>query len=747
VSRVNPQQIVRIAEQAAEEFDLRQFINFFWRKWKLIAAIAVAVLFAVVLFLANATPRYTASAQLLLDPQRDQTPGADAVLSALTLDQTAVDSQVTVMRSNILLRRVVEGQKLVNDHEFGVGPDTGPSVFARVRQSVLGFFIEDNPTPDARSKDQAIPPDILASIQKLRNVLTVERVGRTYVISVSVTSVDQFKAARLANAVADAFIVDKLEARFVSAQRATSWLGDRLEELRTQLRQSEEAVANFRAEHGLFQTGQNVTVNEQQLSELNAKLVTARAEAAEKKAKYDQLEDLRTNGRNVQALPDVLRSTVIGQLRTQEADVSRREADLVARYSDRHPLVVNVRAERRDIEHALDAEVARIAANLKNEYDVAKAGADALAANLRAAGGASSADDRINVGLRELERTAFVNKTLFEDFLSRAKITEERSTFEVREARLITQATPPAAPSFPPKVLTLAIGLIAGLLLGSGAAVASEMLNQGFTTPKDVEDRLDLPVLASVKRLSVVELTVERTTLPLARYLIAKPMSRFAEAVRSVRTGIQMTNVDDIPRVVQVTSAIPNEGKSSLSMSLAFSAASVSGQKVALVDGDFRHPTITRFFGLEKSAGIVDVLVGTAEIGAVAHVDEPSGVHVFSAGSKTQNPPDLLGSERMRTLVAFLRANYDYVVLDSPPVGPVSDAVVTSALADKVLFIVQWGKTAREIVADSVRQIQGDKKVAGVVLNFVNEREARKYGKYAYSYYYGRRYYKSYYAD
>jgi Mrp family chromosome partitioning ATPase len=122
-------------------------------------------------------------------------------------------------------------------------------------------------------------------------------------------------------------------------------------------------------------------------------------------------------------------------------------------------------------------------------------------------------------------------------------------------------------------------------------------------------------------------------------------------------------------------------------------------------------------------------------------------VHVFSAGSKTQNPPDLLGSERMRTLVAFLRANYDYVVLDSPPVGPVSDAVVTSALADKVLFIVQWGKTAREIVADSVRQIQGDKKVAGVVLNFVNEREARKYGKYAYSYYYGRRYYKSYYAD
>jgi exopolysaccharide transport family protein len=746
VSKLNPQHIVQMASDAAEEFDLRQFINFFWRKWKLIASVTVAVMFVVTLYLANATPRYTASAQLLLDPQRDQTPGTEAVLSALTLDQTAVDSQVTVMRSNILLRRVVESQKLATDSEFGVHPDTGQAVFARVRQTVLGFFAPEIPISDARTKDQAIPPDILRAIQHLRSALAVERVGRTYVISVSVTSIDQFKAARLANAVADAFIVDKLEARFVSAHRATTWLGDRLEELRKQLRGSEEAVANFRAEHGLFKTSQNVTLNEQQLSELNAKLVTAHADAAEKKAKYDQLEALRTNGRSAQALPDVLHSTVIGQLRTQEAEISRREADLVARYSDRHPAVVNVRAERRDVARALDAEVGRISANLKNEYDVANAGADALAASLRQAGGASSVDDRVNVGLRELERTAFVNKTLFEDFLSRAKITEERSTFEVREARLITQATPPGAPSFPPRVLTMAIGLVAGLLLGSGGAVATEMLNQGFTTPREVEERLELPVLASIKRLSPGELTVERSALSMPRFLVAKPMSRYAEAIRAVRTGIQMTNVDDTPKVIQVTSAIPNEGKSSISMSLAFSAAALSGQKVALVDADFRHPSISRFFALENAPGVVDYLLGSAELTAVTHVDEATGLHVFCAGSKTRNPPDLLGSERMRVFIGHLRSNYDYVVVDTPPVGPVVDAAVMASLADKVLFIVRWGKTVREVVADSTRQLAGDKKVAGIVLNFVDEKEARKYGKYAYSYYYGTKYYKSYYA-
>nr|WP_294548966.1 polysaccharide biosynthesis tyrosine autokinase [uncultured Rhodopila sp.] len=736
-----------MASTAAEEFDLRQFINFFWRKWKFIASVTVAVLIVVIMFLATATPRYTASAELLLDPNVDKTPGTESLFNALTLDQTVVDSQVAVMRSNILLQRVVKSQKLVADPEFGVGPDTGRTVFARVQQAITGFFAEDAAKSQISAKDEIFPPDVLAAIARLRAAFAVERVGRTYVIKVSITSVDRFKAARLANAVADAFIVDKLEARFASAQRATTWLGDHLEQLRTQLRDSEQAVADFRSEHGLITTGKDITLNEEQLSELNAKLVTARADAAEKKAKYDQVLALRSNGGDVQALPDVLRSTVISQLRAQEADVSRREADLIARYSDRHPSVVNVRAERRDIERALGAEVTRIAANLKSEYDVARAGADALQASLAQVSGASSADGRVTVGLRELERTAFVNKTLFEDFLSRAKISEERSTFEVREARLITQATPPSAPSFPPKALTIAIGLVAGLLLGSGGAVATEMLRQGFTTPREVEERLDLPVLGSIKRLSASELTVERSTLTLARFLVAKPMSRFAEAIRLVRTGIQMADVDNIPRVIQVTSAIPNEGKTTISLALAFSAAATSSQKVALVEGDFRHASLTRFFGLEKSKGVVDLLLGTETIETITHVDEATGVHVFVGGSKTQNPPDLLGSERMRDFIETLRSRYDYIVLDTPPVGPVADAIVASALADKVVFIIHWGRTAREVVSDSIRLLLGDKKVAGVVLNLVNESEARKYGRYAYSYYYGRRYYKSYYAE
>jgi capsular exopolysaccharide synthesis family protein len=453
------------------------------------------------------------------------------------------------------------------------------------------------------------------------------------------------------------------------------------------------------------------------------------------------LRGLRISGGNAQAQQDVLRSPVISQLRAQEGAVSQREAELVARYDDRHPAVVSVRAELRNIERALLAEVGRIAANVQSEWEVAQAGANALEASLREVGKATSADDRVNVRLRELERVALVNKTLFEDFLPRAKITEGRSTFEVREARLISQATPPSTPSYPSDIFTIAFGLVAGLALGAGAAATVEGLSQGFTAPREIEEKLDLPVLASIKRMSAEELSVGGIKLQMPRFLVAKPRSQFAEAIRSIRTGVQMTDVDRAPKVIQLTSAIPGEGKTMVSTSIAVAAA-LAGQKVALVDGDFRHPSVTRFFGLEASPGVVDVLLGNLDLSTITHVDE-TGVHVFGSGSNTHSPPDLLGSSRMRGLIDSLRCNYDLVVIDTPPIGPVIDAAMLASIADRTIFVVHWGRTARDLVGDAVRQIPGKKKIAGVVLNFVNEREVRKHGKYAD----GSRYYKSYYLE
>ena len=250
------------------------------------------------------------------------------------------------------------------------------------------------------------------------------------------------RAAQLANAVADAYVVDQLDARLESAKRASGWLSDRLVELRQQLRDSEEAVAKFRKEHGLTRSGPTVALNEQQLADLNSKLIAARTDAAEKKARVDFLADLAAGKKTLDSLPDSMTSTssVMGALRAKLADASQRQADLLARYNSRHPAVVNVEAEKRDIERSIAAETQRMAQTVKSEYALAKARLDAMEQAMREATGQGGLDNDDAVRLRELERTAAVNKTLFEDFLQKAKITDEQSTFRARDVRVIMPA-------------------------------------------------------------------------------------------------------------------------------------------------------------------------------------------------------------------------------------------------------------------------------------------------------------------
>jgi capsular exopolysaccharide synthesis family protein len=311
---------------------------------------------------------------------------------------------------------------------------------------------------------------------------------------------------------------------------------------------------------------------------------------------------------------------------------------------------------------------------------------------------------------------------------------------------VITPALAPGGPSYPNKNRTLMMALIIGLGLGVGGAYAKEMLNAGFTTPKQIEDMLELPLLASVSRMEARQLLVDGKAIPIPLFPAIKPLSRYSEAMRSLKNGIQMADVDNPPTVIQFTSSVPSEGKTTVGLSFVTSLAT-SGLKVLYIDADMRHPSGSKFLNIQNETGLVDILLGhVAPQDAIRHRDD-GRFWVLGAGSKTQNPPDLLSSDRMKALVGGLRKSFDYVVIDTPPVGPVIDPVIVSRLADKIVFVVRWADTSRELVRNSIQQLSGHKKVAGVVFNHVHEGEARKYGKYAYSYYYGSRYYKNYYSE
>jgi capsular exopolysaccharide synthesis family protein len=713
------------AGEVEQRLDLHEILSFVWRQWKFIAAIVAVVMLIGVVSLLRQTPLYTATAQVLLERQREKAPGVEAILTDVALDYAMIESQIAIMRSSVFLRRVVQNEGLVG-------------------QPVSDA--DDSQRGAAGTGSQSIPDSEMGVIESLKGALSVSRlVQQGHVLAISVTSPDPMKAARLANAVADAYLLDKLDTRFEAAKRASAWLSDRLVDLRKQLRESEEAVAKFRADNGLFQSG-NVTLNQQQLSELNAKLVDARADVAQKKAQVELLDSIQAKGGNLQNVPDISNAGALPALRQQAATLSQQQSELMARYGATHPLVVNVRAQQSDVERAIATETRRLVASRKNEYDLAQSRVTSLEQSLREATGQTSIDDTTAIRLRELERTAAVNKSLFEDFLQRAKITQEQSTFEAHEARVISPALPPGAPSSPRKGQYMAINLLIGLFVGVGAAIAKEMLNAGFTTPKQIEDLLGLPVLASVNRMGPDDLRVDGKVVPISHYPAVRPLSRYSEAIRALRSGIQMTDVDHPPKVIQLTSTVPGEGKTTIALSIAGSAAN-SGLKVLVIDADLRHPSASRVLNVHKERGLVDLLLGQVDVQEVLRLNDEDRYWVLPAGNKTQNPPDLLGSERMKSLVAGFRQTFDMIIIDTPPAGPVIDPVVVSQLSDKIVLIVRWAVTPRELVKQCVQQLSGHRKIAGIAFNHVDENQAQKYGKYAYSYYYGSRYYKKYYTE
>lgn len=720
-----------------ETLDFRRIIDFLLRRWRLVAATAAVVTALTILVLMALTPRYTSTAQILLDLKSEKSSGIDAIIADAVTDNSLIDSQISILESSSLLGRVVDSQNLVNDPEFGTPQDAGRPWYALITDLI---FPKGDTTATA---DQLAALQKQAAVGRLWRALDVQRVQRTYVVTISVTSIDPQKAARLANAVADAFVVDQLEARYEAAKTASDWLSGRLQTLRETLRKSEEAVEQFRSQYGLVATATG-TINEQQLSEINANLVSARADAAEKRAKYDQAQRLISEGGNVQTIPDVIKSPVVASLRGQQADVTRREADLVTRYGERHPLVVNVRAERREIERQISAEVTRIIANLKNDYDVANSRVDSLTLSVQAATGQTGSDNALAIKLRELDRDATANRTLYEAFLTQSKTLAEQSTVQSREARLITPAVASTAPSFPKKTLFTALGGVAGVFLGLGLAVTLEMLSSGFTSPKQLEEATGLPVLASIEYIQPGELpAADGTILPIARFLLEKPLSRFSESMRSLRAGLQMSDVDNPPKVIQVASAVPGEGKTLISIALATSMAA-SGKRVVLLDCDLRRPALTERYGLNERPGIVQLLTQTTSPEGILHQDTASGVYVLPAGGRSQSPPDLLGSARMAQLIEQLRNSFDYVILDAPPLGPVIDATVLSHLSDKVVYVVRWSSTSRELVQQALGQVHGERKVAGFALNMIDIRNTPKYGPYSY---YSSNYYKQYYVQ
>lgn len=690
-------------------------LEFFLRRWKVIAGAAALSTAAVVWFVLQATPIYSATTQILLEVPSENVFGNDRVIAQRSLGSEIVDSQIIVLRSSALLSQVIETLNLNKDPDFLTPSESWIDV-------VAGWLSGSARKSPASESVQ----NTTGTVTLLTKAISVSRVGTSNVIEVSAKSSTAEKAATLANTVADAYVADQVEARHERARRASIWLNERMTLQRHQLEASESAVEKFKIEHNLIATREG-SITEQQLSELNLGLISAQAEVAEKQSRYIQVERLLREGDDLQNVPDVLKSSAVSDLRGRRAEVARTEADLLSKYGDRHPELTRIRNELREMDRQIQAEVERVVVNLKNELEVAESRAGSLEAALASASGRSGTDNRHAVALRELERVAASDRELYESFLARARLAQEEASINIAEARIISPAHIPDNPTYPRKKLSAMLGLIFGLGAGVCGAAIMEVSRRGFLAEAALEEALHLPVLASLPKVDAWK----RNNSYVVDDLASRQWWRYNAAIDSMGIGADaVSSFEGNASLIHVTSALPGEGKTTLAISLAVAAAA-SGHRVILIDGDLHRSAMTKAFGLTDKVGLVDVLGFAADPGEAIHLNAKTGVQVIPAGARSKLQAALLGSHRMRSLLLHLQSMFDVVIIDSPPVAVAIDAEIISSLAEQVILAVRWNHTGRETIERAVRKLKAKEGKINIVLTMVDEQQLPRYGRYA----------------
>ena len=692
------------------------------RRYRVILGVAAACLVLAGIVCVSVTPVYNATSQVLLDPRKQHIFGQEAVTVDSGLDSSIVDSQIPIILSTRLLAKVVAKEDLVDDPEF-----SGPA-----RQGILDrlfglFRARRAASVDSPSLD-GIDPRLGPVIIRLFDKIDVSRVAKSYVLSLTVSSRDPAKAMRLANTLAQTYVEDQISVHAKSVKQAAAFFEDRLGSLRDQVRVSEKAVADFRKAHDLTTTIMDgpTTVGEQQLQDLNEKLATSSVDSAEKLAKYQQAMRFTQDGMNLDSLPDIIRSPVITQLRTQQADLTRREADLSAMYGAAYPAITQIHAQRAGLDRAIASEMKRLVSTLHNDYDVAKVRESSLRKTIANLTDSSGGDNDVGVKLRELERTNLANKALFENFLNRAKLTQEQSSFEEPDARLISPALEPATPASPKIKLILPIAAVAGLLLGLGLAALLDLLRGTVveTTPEVPVARAAAFILGRVPDLAAKRVPgLDAGPIDCVAYLEEHPKSDFARSIDGLVAKLMPPaeapgTATSTGRVLAIASLSAKEGATSLARCIATAAG--RRRKILLIDADSANRGLSKAFELATHPGLSDVIVG--DLSANKAVVRRERFALLPAGRKPFDP--VMMSRQLRAFLTEARQRFDLIILDVPAFDAGHDAVLLGATADGIALVACWDQLLREDFITAVDAVADKPNFAGIILNRVETRDA-----------------------
>ena len=712
------------------------------RRARLILVVFLLVVSAGVGLTLLQTPKYSATALLMIDPNPDQVVPEKQSLTTTRTDAGAFDSEIEVLKSPALAARLARELKLETDPEWVMASEAskdprGDQPANLTAYSGLSGIVPagshgaavapsgssvPGPTESLEQSAPAVSPPVDAGIvNAVAKAIDIRRRGLSYVVEVSATSQSPARAAEMANGLSNIYLKSLAEARYDTSEKANAWLKDRLDELKVEVQQKQAAAQAYRASRNLM-TVQGTGLAEQQIAVIQTQLLQTRAEYAQKRSEYEQLNSISNKGQTVASFDSDTDS--MRALRAQEAEVGKHVADMENRYGPAHPALQQAKEEKASLDKRIAEEMERTAAKARVESDALAARLNTQEKELGSLHGELVAGNFDQVRLGALETDAEAAQSVYESFLQRYHEVARQGTLATVGARLLSLARPPVSPTSPHLLFNGALAVAAGLVLAFLAGLLAEQFRKAIETTEEVEQRVGARALVAIPVLRKRDMRhMPRGNRTPPSYLLTKRMSPFAEAFRVLLASIHLSNHAH-NKVVAVTSAMPGEGKTTLSLGLVRVAA-MGGQKVIVVDCDLRMRAINKALGIDPKEGLQQVLAGERTWKDVVGCDKASGAHVLPASALTSK--DMFGSGAMESLIADLSEQYDLVVLDCAPIFAVADTRVVASLADAVIVAARAHKTPARALAATISQLEiAGARVLGVALNRVDTRGGRR---------------------
>lgn len=706
------------------KFGLREIIGILRRGWRLpFFGCLIGGALAVAYILSQPT-LYTSTARILVDRSMNRYLQTNKLIDQPTFDQAELESQIHILSSESIIVPVVRTLNLAHDAEF-VGPPQalGPKIEASIRELIGSAFRSIGLGPDEQLVTEAVLERVAVDVFVKR--LSVFRQDVANVITVSFSSEDPVKAAKIANAVAETYLASSLEAKTKSTKLATQWLEDRLMELKVQAIEADRTLQNYKIANNLLDAEKGLR-SADELSTQQTQLNAARLAMADAKARFERLQQTISEGVPTETVTDALNNSVIVRLRSQYLDLAAKASEIESRVGPEHLAVARLHERMNELQASIRAEEQRLAGSYASEYQIAKARESELATAVSKLQGEANKKSQAQVTMRDIESSTESFRQLYGTFLQRFQeiSTNQTQNIAVQDARIVTKAAPPLVKSSRKAAVVLAGCLMFGLFLGAGAAIARELMADVFRTPNAVREITGmhcvvLPAVKPLRKLAAPFSGGTKSAL-IEEVVLDEPYSRFTETLRNVKALINSAGHVHNAKVIGVVSSVPKEGKTIIAANLAALMIATSGGRTLLIDGDLHLRLLTARLAPDAREGLLEALVDPSRLAALVHKRKHSGLDVLPCvlTRRIPNAAELLGSPQMEQLLGAARKAYDIIIIEIPPIMSVVDIKLVERFIDRFIFVIEWGQTKRSLVLEALSEAQVIReRLIGFVLN------------------------------